>query len=261
MRSVLVVIIFSIFLSSCDMEVHSAKRCNDEFKVPILLDNRANESLPKLNSKKFGNAYYPIVYVGDYEDSISISYLYSYIPAKLPPPAIVVLSDSTLKYKKSKRIDEERAKRLKHLELVNPYFTDDYSFDCQQYSVFDSLQLIVDTSQTVGNWSLDYQIPVLGYPVLINNSSKDTVCVGFGELSIRLQAQDTSGYWQDIEKGRMIGCGTGVPWLFIPSQKCLVTLVPVYNGVFETKLRLRIGNKYSNEFRGNINLSQFIQKE
>ena len=75
-------------------------------------------------------------------------------------------------------------------------------------------------------------------------------------LYIICEALDANGHWQPIEHEPRSFCGNSYHKVFLPSGHYWEFAVPVYSGVFKTKLRFcLLGNQpiYSNEFDGKIN--------
>ena len=107
---------------------------------------------------------------------------------------------------------------------------------------------------------------------VINNSSKD---IAFDAIDSRLkmivQAKNKKGTWADIEYIGHSWCGNSYHGLILPSQHKWNLKTYAYDGDFDTTLRIvlyhlnKVGGKneikvVSNEFSGQINLSQFIKK-
>ncbi|MFA0961015.1 hypothetical protein AB9P05_04365 [Roseivirga sp. BDSF3-8] len=164
----------------------------------------------------------------------------------------------------------------------------DHLFDFREYQVDDwsnysqpdsaSLRIFVDTSQCISHAdrvpppprvakedSLNvYEAPrYFAYPVYLINQSTDTLDIGYGEyIPLILEAKDSTEAWRPIQRPRIL-CGTGLRYILLPPDNLVLTAYKLYKGKEQTKLRLRLGDEdkvYSNEFTGNINYSQFIDK-
>lgn len=101
------------------------------------------------------------------------------------------------------------------------------------------------------------------YPVIIKNHGKKPIIIGYtgyGEqLPLILEAKDQHGEWKAIEEQPMYSCGFGINPIILKPQEIIVTGVKIYQGSFETELRLgfKYGNIYSKPFKGSIHPNQF----
>lgn len=98
------------------------------------------------------------------------------------------------------------------------------------------------------------------HPLYISNiSKKDTVSLGFSyDIRTGLEAKNHEGVWQEIERVTFVGCPVGLKEFVLKPQDTIITSTPIFKGNFKTKLRLKLGETYSNEFDGYINEQQFI---
>lgn len=155
-----------------------------------------------------------------------------------------------------------------------------------QIASFSSIEIYVDTSQTIGSIQKNsHRLPpppgaspeqiedyakfrphrgnVLSYPVFIKNTGLNRVLLGNTEfLPIFLEAKDSLGNWTTIqEPHKWRGCGMGLIYLYLDPQEILITACSRYAGDYLTKLRLAFHydsrEVYSNEFEGTINYGQF----
>ena len=128
----------------------------------------------------------------------------------------------------------------------------------------------IDTTQTVGSpmgvWEYlkkpEYRVGKIAYPVFIENLSKDTLEIGFGNvLPIIMEAKDENGTWKPIQKKYKYGCGKGLTQFYLGPKQLAVTTMKQFEGTFKTKLRLVFSyttlKVYSNEIDGYINKGQF----
>ncbi|WP_420572249.1 hypothetical protein [Kordia sp.] len=98
------------------------------------------------------------------------------------------------------------------------------------------------------------------YPLYISNiSTKDTISLGFNfDIRTGLEAKNREGIWQPIERMTFVGCPVGLQEFVLKPGDTILTSTPIFKGDFKTKLRLRLGDTYSNEFEGYINEQQFV---
>jgi hypothetical protein len=118
----------------------------------------------------------------------------------------------------------------------------------------DSVNLLIkfDTTQFINN------IRRKSFPVIIQNKSNDTIYIGYGnQIPIITEGKTKNGEWKPIEKRYIYGCGVGLHSIILPPNELVITSELVYSGNFKTKLRIRMGDSYSDEFNGEINLTQF----
>jgi hypothetical protein len=118
----------------------------------------------------------------------------------------------------------------------------------------DTLNLLikVDTTQLINNRGFK------SYPVLISNKSESSVVIGYcRDIQLLTEAKDPNGVWRPIEKRYRSECCVAGEYIILPNNEIALTSEVIYVGEFNTLLRLKIKNSYSNEFEGSINLSQF----
>lgn len=115
-----------------------------------------------------------------------------------------------------------------------------------------SVGIKVDTSQIINTLGLKSN------PVLIYNKTAASLFIGSeGRIYFVVEGKTRAGDWKPIEKHFFPFCGTGVISIILPPKKYALSAVVTYNGNFKTKLRIKMGVNYSNEFEGSINESQF----
>lgn len=126
--------------------------------------------------------------------------------------------------------------------------------EAKEFKIADSVHLLikVDTAQVINDYGRR------AFPVLIMNQYNDTVYIGYGDqIPIVAEAISKNGKWEPIEERYIYMCGTGLNSIILPPHEIVITSELVYSGNFKTKLRIKLGNNYSNEFYVNINESQF----
>jgi len=102
---------------------------------------------------------------------------------------------------------------------------------------------------------------IKSYPVIIENTSRDTLTIGYGEyIPLILEAVDSLGEWKPIQEPYTYFCGTGLTHIYIQPNQSLITSCKLYRGEYLTKMRLAFSFHkaiYSNEFYGQMNYKQF----
>ncbi|UUC44885.1 hypothetical protein [Flavobacterium cerinum] len=131
----------------------------------------------------------------------------------------------------------------------------------------EDITIFIDTTKVISNHTLLegkigeelVQKKYKAFPVVVVNKGKDTLNIGSGNyLRLLLEAKNPSGYWIPIEDKYMYFCGTFLRSIRLPPGRIAVTSVPIDNGKFKTKLRLRLNKDIiSHEFSGVINKEQF----
>lgn len=130
------------------------------------------------------------------------------------------------------------------------------------------LKIIVDTSQIVTLQEFEwwtkkrkYQL-YNAYPIFISNNSDSTTIIGYAyNIPIILEALDSDNIWKAIEVPYLYDCGLGLEYILLKTEHLLCVLAPVYTGSFNTKLRYKLGDNYSNVFMGKIDKRQFSINE
>lgn len=95
-------------------------------------------------------------------------------------------------------------------------------------------------------------------PVILTNNDLQDVQIGYGYyIPLIMQAQNEKGEWKDIESYYAADCGTCLSMIYFKPNEITVTTSVIYDGNYETKLRLRLGeNNFSNVFTGKISRLQ-----
>lgn len=76
-------------------------------------------------------------------------------------------------------------------------------------------------------------------------------------IPVHVEAEDLLKQWKIIQGPMLFLCGTGVESLFLPPGESVITLVSVPKGKYFTRLRVKLGNNYSNLYYGNIAYENF----
>lgn len=224
---------FLVFMVSCvskDTKV-------EKLPVPVIVDTMGIQIEPFYGESEFptniSTARYQPYYIGRYIDTIFVCDLIGIFP---PPP--------------------EEGEWVPTCEYAyKSYYKYWESDDFKNYKNFREdtvdLKIYVDTSQKIVDL----------YPTIVKNVGMDSVDVGNGmSVSLILEALDYEKGWRPIQKDFMYLCGNGVSSLILPPENIIFTLTPRFKGLYRTKLRLKLGNNYSNEFEGSINPHQFISR-
>lgn len=224
-------------LISCDRTEPRMALEKELDKFPKLIDvfNNQNLELPDYTWLNFGN--HEPYYIGKLTDTIKLGRFIRPMELLLPPPG----TDTTgwhIKPMKKGRFDH--------------YFID--WMDPRQFKNRDSISLLIkiDSTRIINNDGRQ------AFPVLIQNKSADTVTIGYGDhIPLIAEAKTTEGVWKPIEKRFVYGCGVGLHFIILPPDEIVITSQLIYSGTFKTKLRIKMGRHYSEEFPGAINPSQF----
>ena len=222
---------------------------NTKTEFPLIIDTfNIDNKMLEMDTFNVNNC--KPLYLGEINDSIFITYL-----LRFTPPA--QLSE---RIKKLKNAPEEPQSAF-YNDLYKEYFRYG-SFD--MFPNWDSakLKIAFDTTQKVSYMNFlpknykDYYYNA--FPVYIQNISNDTVMVGYGKwLDLILEAKDKEDNWQEIQPRTAYYLNSSLAKIILPPNEIVLTTIPIYKGDYKTKLRLKIGNNYSEEFDGEINYSQF----
>ena len=224
-----------------------------------------------------------ILNVGPIRDSITVNYNFRLgfnmppAPPPPPPPPGTRLSEEQKREMKldsinaKKQLNEWRQNRQRY--SVDEYMTapccgnkkENFHFtSIDQDSSNLNIKIIVDTTQLIFqklHWSVNKNSEYSeAYPVYILN--KDDVNIQIGTeyvVHMEKQAKDQKGDWKRISHFFIFGCGNGLRGFVLPPNELIVSSSLIYEGDFQTDIRLKLGNSYSNTYRGTINKGQFIQ--
>ncbi len=194
--------------------------------------NKAEINFEKLNFPKIIN----------YKDSEN---------TKLASEIWLSYADNIPKYI-GKLVDSVIINKEEKLELDNKHFV---HFSMYKNILTDSIQLgiKVDTNQIIIN-----KKKLKSFPVAIYNKSTDTISIGsHGRIYYILEAQTQTKQWEPIQKYSIPFCGTGMVSIILAPKEMAISSILKYKGNFKTKIRIKMGQNYSNEFYGYINKSQF----
>ena len=225
------VCIILIFLASC-MQVFCADAVMNRDTFPYLIDTSTYTTIKKQETyQSFATCDY--LYVGKYRDTITVNYS-------------LRLLEKGESYSGNNGVEGYSLSWI--LDGHYPLW--------EQSAIevnIDTTKKIKDRDFTTMNWETVYYE---AYPVLLRNVEEDTIMIGLQmELALLLEAKDSLGNWQLIEEEIGSFCGMELGGV-LPPNEVVLTSVGIYQGAYETDLRLRIGNNYSLPFRGFITYSQ-----
>jgi hypothetical protein len=221
----------------------SCKQAEDkrEHELPVLVDTFKYERI-QFEADSASTTWYWPAYIGKLTDTIRIDYL-------LYPRFYSELNslDTSFKYVFRDTI----------------MFRDDdsASFSVNSEEVF--LKIYIDTTKMMSQFIIGRHDVVKSFPVFIYNLSFVKVILGAdGIINLTYEALNPEGKWQAIEdKFRFDHCTNDYTRVLLPIGQIALTSAVIYKGSFKTKLRVRLGQFYSNEFSGSINLGQFVREE
>lgn len=100
----------------------------------------------------------------------------------------------------------------------------------------------------------DSMITYLCFPLVIESQVSDTVIIGYGNhVDLTLEAKDDNNNWHPVEIAGRFEKREPNNALILPPNGMAMSLVLRFDGPLETDLRLRMGENYSETFRGWIN--------
>ena len=234
--SFILTLLVLVIAISCDRATNKDIDEVETFQFPKITDRFKNDTLELTSEIWLNYGDHNPYYFGKLTDSITIErYLRPMIPP--PPPPGADTSEWDFEPRKGKFDD---------------YFLD--WMDNRNYKTRDSANLIikVDTTQIINSNGRN------AFPVLIKNITTDTIYIGYGnQIPIITEAKSKNGEWKPIEEQYIYMCGVGLHSIILPPNELVITSELIYTGNFKTKLRLKMGNNYSDEFNGEINETQF----
>lgn len=246
----LLIILVSFF--SCKNENPISEKKLD---FPKIVDT--SEIISTLRNSKWQEVVeYNFLYIGKKVDTIFPNYRLKYFSIIKPLPPFP-------------GNDKKETSNVNHdsINKNNPmfrFYLDGFHKKEYKYYEESNLDIKVDTSITIKkeDYYFDPKTPFYkAYPILITTKEKDTIIIGLQEIiPIELEAKDISGNWKPIEEKYKHYCGTGLGYILLPPKNIVLTSVFVYDGNYKTKLRIKLGKSYSNEFYGKINPKQFESK-
>lgn len=126
--------------------------------------------------------------------------------------------------------------------------------------------VLVDTNQIISGqlsgsfFGAKENLLINSYSVYFINDSPDPFTFGqrdYNHLGICQQAKDSAGNWVRID-ARVPTCGVTYGNMTIGKNSFVVSKIPIYEGEYETELRVISYFGISDPFYGSVNLGQFL---
>ncbi|WP_196894084.1 hypothetical protein [Aureivirga marina] len=220
-----------LFLISCNEKSIFKEVAKNTFPIVIDTFQTRKETLINLKDTVYQN--FKILYIGKIKDTIYVDEIVKSIFTPPPPP-------------KSREIDSE-------MEIKNyldnyktkyyDYFIDSDKSEHYKWYRDSKLSIQIDTTQTIGSSGK------IAYPVIIQNTTKDSIAFFPYFAPLILEAKNKSGDWKPIKITEKYGCFHGFnETIIIPPNEIVLISFFKYSGDFKTKLRLKLGENYSGEF-------------
>ncbi|WP_298248336.1 hypothetical protein [uncultured Christiangramia sp.] len=204
-----------------------------------------------------------ILYIGYLKDTIELNYELVDFPFNPPPPPPPppengkVQEIDTIELRKIFNTYNEKFKS----NPVYPFYS-----GWEESRKFKSwnetnINIEVDTNTIIKQLVIDKYFRkeyYKAYPVFIKNQENDTINIGYDRfIPIIVEAKDSTNKWKPIEKMYSFMCGNGINSLILPPNNIIISSKVIYQGDYNTELRIKLGDNYSNKFKGSINYSQF----
>lgn len=205
-----------------------------------------------------------ILYIGVELDTIKLDYELVNFPFMPPPPPPPPGKNEDIDTIKWNLIASEYSQKFKS----NPVYPFYYSWgNSEKFDSWNDTKLLIEidtntiTKQLVTNRYFQKEY-YPAYPILIKNEGTDTIIIGYDRfIPIILEAKDSTKQWKPIEKMFSFKCGNGINSILLPPNNIIISSKVIYKGDYKTHLRIKLGENYSNEFKGSINYSQFQNSE
>ncbi|ASB50328.1 hypothetical protein [Alkalitalea saponilacus] len=218
-------------------------------------------------SYKFELVNFPILFLGILKDTVIIDHkLFLYPIPPPPPPTIVewltieddqnsqVIEIDSIQQKKL--FDEFMIEYRNHpLEKFRKSFG--YSHNKKTIHKEKSVSVKVDTINEISKYNLHHKEYYKAFPIIISNNLNDTILMDSNtNISLIVEALDSLNNWRRITSPNIHGIPIDSNY-FLPPKFSVILSTYITRGDYQTKLRIRVGNNYSNEWTGKINYSQF----
>lgn len=251
-----ILLIFILFIS-CD---ESDNNKGDTTEFPVLTNIK---TVKKIKSDSLiSRSSSGILYIGKLKDTIDLNYELVDFPFNPPPPPPPPQNG------KVQEIDTVELDKIFNTYnkkfRSNPIYPFYYSWEeSRKFKSWNEtkINLEVDTSTIIKQLVIDkylHEEYYSAYPVFIKNQENDTINIGYDRfIPILVEAKDSTNKWKPIEKMYSFMCGNGINSLVLPPENIIISSKVIYQGNYETELRIKLGDNYSNKFTGSINYSQF----
>ncbi|WP_196889469.1 hypothetical protein [Aureivirga sp. CE67] len=218
-----------LFLISCNEKPTTTKVKKNTF--PIVLDTfqTGKETLTNLKETVYDN--YKVRYVGKIKDTIYVDEIVKSIFTPPPPPTSRT-NKSEMEIKNY--LDNYKTKYY-------DYFIDSKKSEHYKWYRDSKLSIQIDTTQTIGSTGK------IAYPVIIQNTTKDSIAFFPYFVPLILEAKSKSGDWKPIEITEKYKYSLANETIIIPPNEIVLISSFKYSGDFKTRLRLKLGENYSGE--------------
>lgn len=236
MKSFNIILLTLLLTSSCNNDKKKEAKGNYNSKpFPVVLDTVGVDKFLYSHAVKnptwLSTSNYNFYFIGAAKDTVYLSPHLCFSPTR-----------EHLSSENNWAMTEEREKQIKEYFLE---WDEERSFKGWLQS---KIVIQVDTTTNISGF----------YPVMLTNMETDTVFIGYGEhIPLILEATDSSGNWKPIQERFRYFCGNGVGAIILPPLECVLTLAPIFQGNYKTKLRLTLGDNHSKPFDGFIFYRQF----
>ena len=226
-----------MLLAGCASSLENDKSVQQDFHFPVIVDDFPSQSLSSVNVDFKDDGDHAPYYFGGIRDSIHVQMFVGEVSLR------TLTRNEMMGVGITSRMVEPK---------FSDYFRDIYSGSSYLSLETASFLIKYDTTQLINNSGRK------AFPVIIQNTSKDTVKISRGRnVNLVTEAKTIDGVWKPIEDYPVIGCANGVGMMILPPGEIVVTSQLIYEGSCPTKLRFKVGNNYSQEFTGLINETQF----
>jgi hypothetical protein len=234
----IIFLLTTLFLISCQTDKkQDVKVIDNSQPFPVVLDTLGIEeflySYEDENSTWLSTTNYNLYFIGELKDTI-------YLNFSPPPPPLPSGIKST--NTRDISVGEDPFKKY--------YIEWDGEMNYKDWTQ-SKIDIQIDTINKISNL----------FPVMLTNLDTDTTFIGYGShIPLVMEAIDSTDTWKPIQEEFIYMCGVGVGSIILPPNQCVLTLAPIFNGNYKTKLRLILGDNHSKPFSGFINYRQFQSK-
>ncbi len=249
MSNNLIVVSIVLLLTALSCTTLDSQSVEDasEFKMPFLV-NKFDFDLTLEVKKEFGTARYVPHYFGPIKDTIDVGYILC--PQQNP-------SRDYLENQGEDSVEDSKSAYNEADRMLKRYYKMRYG-RLENIPHWDSMDIEIHVDTTQITFNMDGG-EIEAHPVIIINKTEFDLLVGRGSyLHLIMEAKNRHGEWRPIERRHgYIYCSTGVPDIILPAKECVITSAKKYQGDFVTDFRLRIGNHFSETYKGTMDERQF----
>lgn len=236
-------------------ELHQKENLEPDFLIPVVLDSLELTDRT-YNTSEMQEPINNIIYIGTVSDTINRSKLY-----RFNYDNYLSFED----YEESSKVKTGLKLYISNKQLLT-IDLEDFSISPPPIQLVDNEDFEIDSvasAKTIIEWNKRPINYIQALPVFIYNPSRDTVYLEQqdGRVIMIQEAKDENGVWKPIELWRYSWCGNSYGAEGLLPNTMAIVKVFVYNGDFETEIRLKLKNGkniiYSDSYKGTINKSQF----